>query len=407
MGADVLNQNLRNPGLATLASQLCRDVGLSDGYAEGMETFLANAWEKPGVPLRLWAPDDPPNRYRSLNLPSIVVPGLRLASSGYCVRIRGVPGRASAYHPLPVLSSRIRRTTTACVFNEVIELRSEKFFDPTQAKKVSIALEYADSTETGQLRGNLERYNALMAGYEVAGGDASRHSTHLVRIFNNGTFSHGGRFYRASYQGLGRVERRNLLLDGKRLVELDFAAIHPTMLYLRSGVKVPKDPYSIAHIERSIVKRSLNVALNASDRAMTVRALVKNGDCSQPAVLRCLSQLDVHFKPIAHFFHTGVGLELQRDDSDIAALVMNEFVRLSKPILVVHDSFLVLPADETMLRETMVSSFRTVTGSAHLPAITRLPGSAPAVATNDHVMVEATAQPGPIQLDTSKDVCRR
>ena len=45
--------------------------------------------------------------------------------------------------------------------------------------------------------------------------------------------------------------------------------------------------------------------------------------------------------PIAQHFYTGVGLHLQRIDSDIAEKVMLAFIGMDAPILPLHDSFLV------------------------------------------------------------------
>ena len=45
--------------------------------------------------------------------------------------------------------------------------------------------------------------------------------------------------------------------------------------------------------------------------------------------------------PIAQHFYTGVGLHLQRIDSDIAERVILAFIALDIPILPLHDSFLV------------------------------------------------------------------
>jgi hypothetical protein len=45
--------------------------------------------------------------------------------------------------------------------------------------------------------------------------------------------------------------------------------------------------------------------------------------------------------PIAQHFYTGVGLRLQRIDSDIAEKVMLTFIAMDAPILPLHDSFLV------------------------------------------------------------------
>jgi hypothetical protein len=409
MSIEFLDLNLRNPGLIPLASKLCTKVSLSDGYAEGMETVLSNILEKQGTAWKILEPrdDDRPGRYQTLSRPYVVIPHRRLALAGYGIRKRGLPGRLGTFTPLPHLEAMVKCGTTTSVFKEVIELRSEKVFDWGRHTRTANTLEYADDEETMSMRNDLEGYNELMATHVLLQEDGTRHSTRLVRIFNNRSFRYGGRFYRASYQGLDGHERRALLLNGKRMVELDFAGMHPAMLFLQEGLVVPDDPYRISGTERELVKRAFNVALNASSRSTAINALVRDTDCTSTEIRSLLHQLDAHFKPLAKYFYTGIGLELQRQDSDIAALVMNEFVRLRKPILAVHDSFLVLPEDEALLKRSMVSSFQAVTNSEHTPRIKRVAGSAPAIARNDHVMVGATLQPTPKMRGSEPDSGRK
>jgi hypothetical protein len=45
-------------------------------------------------------------------------------------------------------------------------------------------------------------------------------------------------------------------------------------------------------------------------------------------------------EPIAHHFYTGVGLRLQRLDSDIAEKILLHFAQSGIAILPLHDSFL-------------------------------------------------------------------
>ena len=65
--------------------------------------------------------------------------------------------------------------------------------------------------------------------------------------------------------------------------------------------------------------------------------------------------------PIAHHFNTGIGLTLQRRDSDIALLVINTFVNeLNRPIICVHDSFVVSVRDTESLILAMNDSYKAV-----------------------------------------------
>ena len=67
-------------------------------------------------------------------------------------------------------------------------------------------------------------------------------------------------------------------------------------------------------------------------------------------------------KPIAHHFYTGVGLRLQRIDSDIAERVLLHFASMGRPILPLHDSFMMHYGDEDLLAPVMQHAFEEVVG---------------------------------------------
>jgi hypothetical protein len=66
--------------------------------------------------------------------------------------------------------------------------------------------------------------------------------------------------------------------------------------------------------------------------------------------------------PIAQHFYTGVGLPLQRIDSDIAEKVMLAFIGINAPILPLHDSFLVDNGYEGELPKVMNAASIDVIG---------------------------------------------
>ena len=71
-------------------------------------------------------------------------------------------------------------------------------------------------------------------------------------------------------------------------------------------------------------------------------------------------------EPIAHHFYTGVGLKLQRMDSDIAERVLVHFAKQGVAILPLHDSFLMHEGYESWLEPVMSSAFKECIGA---PAI--------------------------------------
>ena len=65
-------------------------------------------------------------------------------------------------------------------------------------------------------------------------------------------------------------------------------------------------------------------------------------------------------QPIKHHFYTGVGLRLQRLDSDVAEKVMLHFAQSYIAILPLHDSFLMHDGHENSLKKVMRDAFENV-----------------------------------------------
>ena len=57
--------------------------------------------------------------------------------------------------------------------------------------------------------------------------------------------------------------------------------------------------------------------------------------------------------PISNYFNSGIGIQLQRIDSDIAEEVMMTFLQRDILVLPVHDSFITYFAQEDALKEVM------------------------------------------------------
>ena len=62
-------------------------------------------------------------------------------------------------------------------------------------------------------------------------------------------------------------------------------------------------------------------------------------------------------KPIARYFHSGVGLELQAVDAGMAETVMRELRRDNIVALPIHDSFIVQERHRGHLEEAMADAF--------------------------------------------------
>ena len=165
----------------------------------------------------------------------------------------------------------------------------------------------------------------------------------LTRIFSNGRFDHGGRFYRAWWQNVPSQYRKYITIDGKRTCEYDYSQLNPHMVYfLRDKKMGDEDAYDRVFDgeHRDIVKEAFNAMIQAStDLTHRPRKLdLSEVDLDWPTLKQAI--LDAH-KPIADVFFQGHGNHLQFIDSCIAENVMLNFIRAEDaPVLPVHDSFI-------------------------------------------------------------------
>lgn len=195
----------------------------------------------------------------------------------------------------------------------------------------------------------------------------------VYRVFNDPKLETGGRFYGGWWQNIPKEYRQHLAVNGKKMVELDYSNQHPTILYAWAGLDRPADCYSgvIKMTDvldgtspselRDMVKASFNAMLNSP------KPLRQAPTGIRPAAFGLKwsdvsSAIAEFHKPISHHFYTGVGLELQRIDSDIAEAVMLHFAKRQIAILPLHDSFIMHSGYETSLEPVMRDAFQSVVG---------------------------------------------
>jgi hypothetical protein len=227
-------------------------------------------------------------------------------------------------------------------------------------------LSWKQSVAVRQMSRNVATINAVLAPSTLAlSGQipmgVDRTSQCLKRIFNNGSFEQGGRFYGGWWQSVPSDLRRMIQICGEATIELDFKALHPTILYGRRGEMFAGDPYTVVPgSNRQHAKLALNAMLNAKNR----RIRKPDGFDDESTISWSHLQreiLEAH-RPIAEQFYTGVGLELQYIDSQIAERVLLHFAAMGIPCLPVHDSFVVQARHKTELMNAMTKSSKNILG---------------------------------------------
>ena len=112
-------------------------------------------------------------------------------------------------------------------------------------------VDYNDTPKTDEYRQNLKRINQCLLRHWAdigikdtefdalearIGADDEKlpidfTARTLVRIFSNGSFKEGGRFYRGWWQNVPSEYRKHITIDMKHTVEYDFSQLNPQMLY--------------------------------------------------------------------------------------------------------------------------------------------------------------------------------
>ena len=164
----------------------------------------------------------------------------------------------------------------------------------------------------------------------------------LHRIFVNGSFEQGGRFFRGWWQNVPKDYRRHISIDRKQTCEFDYSQLNPNMIYKLESKDIGEtDAYDrvFEGNHRDIVKQAFNAMVQSETpliqrpKDIKIEALDMSWKDLKQAIINA-------HKSIEHVFFKGKGNHLQFIDSNIAEGVMLQFVDKDIPILPIHDSFI-------------------------------------------------------------------
>jgi hypothetical protein len=237
-------------------------------------------------------------------------------------------------------------------------------------EKPRVLLPYPDNRQTQDIQYNLRTINDAVVRYQYTYIPLQRegrttlapNSLRYNRLYI-GDFETLGRFY-ADFQNLKKEERRTIRIDGEETVELDYSGISLSILYhLTTGQLPAGDLYHVEGVPteyRDYVKHAVVVMLNCDDWYQARAAISANKPEDFPLSATELRDLILkQHAPIADYFLNGRGLWLQNIDSRICESVLLSFAVINKPILAIHDGFLVGKSDRDFLRNKMESAYQS------------------------------------------------
>jgi hypothetical protein len=247
-----------------------------------------------------------------------------------------------------------------------------------------VLMDYTDDDVTDAMRAQVERYNEFLQktyidlhhdGYVPENALYVDLTAKTVRrIFNNGSFMQGGRYYGGFWMGLPSGLRQRIIINNQKVVECDYSGIHIHLLYAMEGINYGakgKDAYTLPNYgddnkTRQLFKTLLLSALNAATETKAIRALQEKINYNKsdyptviPTLKDVLSDFKEYHRPIAKYLGTGAGLELMYHDSQMAERVITEMMDNGIPVLSVHDSFICPTLNYQLLYDTMKKAYET------------------------------------------------
>lgn len=232
------------------------------------------------------------------------------------------------------------------------------------------------------LRLNREYWNKMKIGCSnLRSGEFCLKRVGLTRVFKDGGvgrwFQKGG----LSYLELPKEARAKLLLNGEEVVELDYPAMHPHLMYAWEGKQCPNDFYErimeLSGCSRYIAKSVTLIAVNALKYSSFIGAINLEGRrehlASKPILYSELKKYGVHPREIieaiktAHpvvskYIYSGTANKLMLVESDIMTAVLLKLVESKIPALPVHDSVVVPVQHQQTVRRVMAECYKQKTG---------------------------------------------
>lgn len=200
--------------------------------------------------------------------------------------------------------------------------------------------------------------------------------TFLYRVFNNGSWHEGGRWFGGWWQDCPAVIRPYILINGEPTVELDYSGFLTRALYHQIGVDYQEqDPYDLPEVMkaadaqklskvvvRDSIKQLMNILINASDsdRVDRIPGLCLPRGYKLASTVYSLLK-DKH-KPIASYLRSGIGLRMMAKESEICRRILLEGMDKGVLVLPIHDSYIVQEKHKDWLWSAMHSHYREVFG---------------------------------------------
>ena len=202
----------------------------------------------------------------------------------------------------------------------------------------------------------------------------------MTRVFSRGSWEAHGRLYGGFWQQVSEKLRKDIYINGEATVEIDFKALHVSLLYaleLKEVWPYSRDPFTLSSLvpfapdaatQRNWIKSLVLQSLNADDRSKAFGAFRNDSDAGSIAKRLKNNQLGQlidlflgEHPKLEDFLFDDCGVTLMNHDSRLMAHIVNLCTRKDLPILSVHDSCICRRSDFAEVRAFMtMASIREV-----------------------------------------------
>jgi hypothetical protein len=252
---------------------------------------------------------------------------------------------------------------------ELVILKSDKDED-----RKSTPIDYSDSKNTRQWRGQIKRINKWLAAADVDlldhgqilsvsddGEIIAPFQMSLRRIFNNGSWRQGGRLFGGFWMSMKKEDRQQRIrIGGEIIEEVDYDQLYPTLAYVRARAEMPDgDFYDIAGdgSSRAGWKILVNAMLFAEKR---LGSWPKNTKIHFPGELKlrdAVRMVEKKHAPLIPLFGTGIGYELMYFESEMLIAVISHLFENGIVALPLHDAVLVSRSNAKAAQNAMQDEF--------------------------------------------------
>jgi hypothetical protein len=309
--------------------------------------------------------------------------------AGYIERIRG------RYYSTGGIYTRIKPTEkfkkeiiTKYNINYKNLIQHHKLIDIGTRKKVNKSAKRVFDIER-----RLKKYNQLLIDTDISFppniiDNSNRYNLACrtyKRVFNN-SFVKNGRFYGPCWQSMPKKDRAEILINGERVIELDYEGMFINLLYsirnlnMSNFISKNEDPYDLKEYNRKIVKAAFTACVNKKCNKKNInfvvaglaKKILKDNFVKGVNYRKILELLSFKHSKIGDMFYQDLGDDLCFMESRVTDLILNSLTKKYIPVLAIHDSFIVPVSKSTELYNSMINAFNTL-GYTSLPNIKGYP----------------------------------